>query len=81
MGGCKLRGWCGFAGLALGFLCWLVFWSVSSTGAFLSFFLSPSDSFLYTLCILLAALLSFVQHIAFTDQKKKKVLKNDADFK
>ena len=72
MGGCKLRGWCGFAGLALGCLGWLVFWFVSSIGAFLSFFLSPCGSFLYTPCILLGALLSFVQYIAFTDQKKKK---------
>ena len=72
MGGCKLRGWCGFVGLALGFLDWLVFWYVSSTGAFLSFVLSPCGSFLYTPYILLGTLLSFVQYIAFIDQKKKK---------
>ena len=52
-------------------LAWpLVFWYVSSTGTFLSFFLSPCSSFLYTPCILMGALLSFVQYIAFTDQKK-----------
>ena len=44
MGGCKLRGWCGFAGLAIGFfLGWLVFLSVYSV-----FFFSSCGSFLYT---------------------------------
>ena len=68
MGGCKLRGWCGFACLALGFLGWLVLRSACS-----DFFLSPCGSFLYTPCILLGALLFSAQYIAFIDKKKKKV--------
>ena len=70
MGGCKLRGWCGFDSLALGFLGWWVFWLVNSaTGASLS---SPCGSFLYTPCVLLGVLFPFVQYTAFIDPKKKK---------
>ena len=44
---------------------------VLCTGAFLCFSLSPCGSFFYTPCILLGALLSFAQYIAFIDKKKK----------
>ena len=70
MGGCKLRGWCSFVGLAIGFfLGWLVFLFVCSV-PFSFFSLSLWFLFVYP-CILLGALLSFAQYIAFIDQKKK----------
>ena len=48
MGGYKLRGWCGFVGLALGFLVGRFFgWFVLSASILLSFF-PLSGSFLYT---------------------------------
>ena len=60
MGGCKLRGWCGIVGLALGFLVGRFFgWFVFAAGILLSFF-PLSGSFLYTPCVLLGTLLSFV---------------------
>ena len=71
MGGYKLRGWCGFAAMAPGFLAWLVFWFASSVyWRFFVLFFSPSGSSLYTPCILLGALLSFAQYTAFIDKKK-----------
>ena len=68
MDGYKLRGRCGFVGLGLGFLVGRFFgWFFFAAGILLSFF-PFSGSFLYTPCVLLETLFSFVQYTAFIDQ-------------
>ena len=69
MGGYKLRGWCGFVGLGLGFLVGRFFgWFVFAASILLSFFFPFYVSFLYTpSCVLLGTLFSFVQYTAFIE--------------